>query len=173
MTDWELLDERPGSAGFIKLTTRTYRQPDGHTAEWDIVGSGRTVAVVAFTEDRDVILVRQFRPGPGLLLDELPGGAVDPGEEVADGAARELLEETGYVGDIKVVGSSWFASWSVIQRYAVVATSCRRVGKPAYDDGEFCEVVTMTVAEFREHLRRGELTDVDVGYQAFDALGLL
>jgi hypothetical protein len=35
------------------------------------------------------------------------------------------------------------------------------------------EVVLMNLAEFREHLRGGQLTDVGAGYRGLDALGLL
>jgi len=31
----------------------------------------------------------------------------------------------------------------------------------------------MTLAEFRDHLRSGQLTDVDLGYLALDHLGML
>ena len=55
------------------------------------------VHVLALTRDDRAVLVRQWRPGLGAASLELPGGAMDPGEEdpVASGR-RELLEETGY-----------------------------------------------------------------------------
>ncbi len=54
--------------------------------------------VVAVTADRKVVLVRQYRHGLGAVHFEIPGGVVDPGEEPAAAARRELLEETGFGG---------------------------------------------------------------------------
>lgn len=89
---WDLKETRPGTAGFLKIETRSYRMPDGQVADWDIIRGGRTVAMVAITEKGQVLLVRQFRPGPGRILLELPGGGVGEGEGegVAAAAAREL-----------------------------------------------------------------------------------
>jgi 8-oxo-dGTP pyrophosphatase MutT (NUDIX family) len=57
------------------------------------------VHVLALDEAGRVVLVRQYRHGYGGLSLELPGGVVDPGEtDVLAVAARELREETGYVG---------------------------------------------------------------------------
>src|SRR4051812_19123690 len=57
------------------------------------------VSVVATTTDHRLILVRQFRAGSGRDSLETPGGLLDPGEDPLAAGARELLEETGYVGD--------------------------------------------------------------------------
>jgi 8-oxo-dGTP pyrophosphatase MutT (NUDIX family) len=54
--------------------------------------------VVAVTDDHKIVLVRQYRYGLGAVHFELPGGVVDPGEEPAAAARRELLEETGFGG---------------------------------------------------------------------------
>ena len=44
----------------------------------------------------DVVLVRQFRPAVEMEMLELPAGKLDvPGEEPADAARRELVEEAG------------------------------------------------------------------------------
>jgi ADP-ribose pyrophosphatase len=55
----------------------------------------------------DVLLVRQFRDAVGESLLEVPAGVRDvEGEAVADCAAREVLEETGYrVTHIEPLGS--------------------------------------------------------------------
>src|SRR5580700_9729230 len=54
------------------------------------------VNVIAMTDDRHVVLVRQFRVGTAEVCLEIPGGMVDEGEQPRDAAARELAEETGY-----------------------------------------------------------------------------
>jgi ADP-ribose pyrophosphatase len=62
------------------------------------------VAVVATTEDERVLLVRQYRPAIEQYTLELPSGLVDPGEDFAETARRELLEETGYAGSVEPLG---------------------------------------------------------------------
>jgi 8-oxo-dGTP pyrophosphatase MutT (NUDIX family) len=54
--------------------------------------------VLAVTAEGRIVLVRQYRYGLRAVHFELPGGVVDPGEEPATAARRELLEETGFGG---------------------------------------------------------------------------
>ncbi|MEM7518969.1 MAG: NUDIX hydrolase, partial [Planctomycetota bacterium] len=79
-------------------------------ARWDVMTNPRNqqdfdrlvletrdwVNVVARTPEGDFILVRQFRFGTREITTEIPGGVIDPGEEHAETAPRELREETGY-----------------------------------------------------------------------------
>lgn len=108
-----------------------------------------------------------------MVLNELLGGYVEDDEEVADSAARELLEETGYGGNIRLVARSWLASTCRTERFVALATDARRVGPANNEAGESCEVVLVSPHEFRAHLRSGQLTDVDLGFRALDHLGVL
>lgn len=54
------------------------------------------VCVVALTPGGDVVLVEQYRRGIDRIVRELPAGNLEPGEDPAACAARELAEETGY-----------------------------------------------------------------------------
>jgi 8-oxo-dGTP pyrophosphatase MutT (NUDIX family) len=56
------------------------------------------VNVVAITRDGHLVLVEQYRHGVDAATVEIPGGMVDPGEEPAAAAVRELEEETGFTG---------------------------------------------------------------------------
>jgi ADP-ribose pyrophosphatase len=63
----------------------------------DVVRHPGAAAVLPFTPDGDVLLVRQLRPAIGQPLVEIPAGVLDRREEDAlTCAARELLEETGF-----------------------------------------------------------------------------
>lgn len=173
MQPWRLIDQRPGPVGYMTVVARNYELPDGREAEWDILIGADSIAVLALTSANEVVLVRQYRPGPQRILDELPGGGIEPGENPAQAAARELAEETGYVGRIEVVGSTWVAGNVTRRRWAAIATDCRQLQPPSPDDGEYCEPLLMSLPDFRNHLRSGQLTDTDVGYMCLDHGGLL
>ncbi|MDD3345551.1 MAG: NUDIX hydrolase [Candidatus Omnitrophica bacterium] len=52
--------------------------------------------IVPFFDERNVIILRQFRPAIGKYLYELPAGTLEAGESPAACARRELQEEAGY-----------------------------------------------------------------------------
>ena len=173
---WEQLAERPRTGGWLPVATRTYRMPDGSLSDWDIhVPSFTTVAVLALTSDDRVVVTRQFRPGPGRVLVDLPGGIVDEGESISEAAARELREETGFTAaSIELAGSCWAFGASTWRRHVAVARDCHRIGEAtSWGGDEYCEPVVMSLAELRAVVRSGETTDVDLGYLALDAAGLL
>lgn len=159
--------------GFMKVYQRTYRLPDGRTAVWDMSGTPRTVAVLALTPDGRLVMVRQFRPGPGRVVLSLPGGLVDPGEDVRDAAVRELREETGYAaGSVEVVVSVKSGN-GIHARYVAIARDCHHAHSQDLDDFEDCEPVLLAVAEVRRELRAGRMTGSEQAYLALDHAGLL
>ena len=65
MEAWTVLDTKVGSAGYLPVEHRRYALPDGTEAVWDIFGTPASGAILAVTEDDEVVLARQLRPGPG------------------------------------------------------------------------------------------------------------
>lgn len=147
--------------------------PNGKKADFYIKAESPAAAIFALTNDDRVILARQFRPGPKKILNELPGGYLDPGENAVESIKREFLEETGYEGEFVEIGTCLDDAYSTMERHCFVATHCKKVGKPKNTDVEQTELVLMTLPEFRKQLRSGQMTDVEVAYLALDYLGKL
>lgn len=160
-------------AGVRRYIQRFYQMPDGREVRFDLKLEPRCVAILALTKENEVVLAKQFRPGPNRVLLEMPGGGVEPDEDPQAAAARELLEETGYQGELQFVTASVDCAYSTLERFNFVAINCERVSEPQLDENEFVEVVTLPLDDFRALLRSGELSDVESGYLGLDFLGLL
>lgn len=159
--------------GWLKIHRRTYRLPDGRTVEWDMHAGGPTVAVLALTSAEQLVMVRQFRPGPDRVVLTLPGGMMDPGETPEQAGERELREETGFAaGSVELVASA-IANASPYHRHVVVARDCTPGHDLELDDYEDCEPVVMDVTEVREELRAGRMTGSEQVYLGLDHAGLL
>lgn len=170
---WQKHDERLIRDGFRKIVLKSFALPNGQKKNFEIKKEQDVVCVVPITKDTKIVLAKQFRPGPEKIFLELPGGGMETNESPKEAMERELLEETGYTGRVNFVCSIPVGGYSTGWRHVFVATECEKVGEQKLDDSEFVEVVEMALEDFRNHLRSGQLTDVQVGYLGLDFLGLL
>lgn len=171
--EWVKINEEEYKAGFRKMFRRTYRMPDGREEVFDIRNEGQSVSILAFTPDQQVIIAKQYRPGPGKIVFDLPCGAIDPDETPLQAAQRELLEETGYAGELREIGTCFEDSYSTKIRHNFVALNCKSISPPRPDKNEFIELTLLPLPEFRTLLRQGELTVVETGYMGLEELGWL
>ncbi|MFY9913386.1 MAG: NUDIX hydrolase [Nocardioidaceae bacterium] len=171
---WEVIgDDEVIHDGWIRVSRRTYRLPDGREAIWEMFGGGHSVGVLALTPEGRLVCVRQFRPGPDRVVLNIPGGFVDRGETFLEAAARELTEETGYVStDLEHVVTAR-ATFSTGQRHVVIARNCLASGVQLLDDFEDCEPVVLDISDVRAQLRAGAMTGSDLVYLGLDHAGLL
>lgn len=127
----------------------------------DAVGGVGIVPVL----DGSVVLLRTFRHPIAAELVEIPGGFVDPGEEPAAAALRELAEETGFVCPPEALvplGFCYPEAGVLRARIALfAATSCRPDPTRARDAGEIGmgAMLTVPLADLPALLRDGAIED--------------
>lgn len=170
---WKKTAEELIFDGYRKVVSRKFINYQGKEVEFHIRKGNKSTCTLALTTDNQVILAKQFRPGPELVMIELPGGVIEKGEDPAVAASRELLEETGYAGEMKFVKEGFFDAYSTGRRHHFVATNCKKIADPITTPEEQTEVILMPLTEFRNHLRKGELSDTTTGYLGLDFLNLL
>ena len=101
------------------------------------------VGIVAITNDREVVLVEQYRPAVNQNVIELPAGlagdiAGAEQETLVEAAQRELLEETGYAGANWTELGHGFSSPGLTDESVVLflAEDLERRGPGGGDDSE-------------------------------------
>ena len=79
----------------IRLRLDQVELPDGHRTIREVMEHPGAAVIVPVDGEGTVHLVRQYRDAIGRQLLEVPAGKLDPGEDPADCARRELREELG------------------------------------------------------------------------------
>ena len=172
---WETLEvgeiEDHRVFGFQEVLRRSPRT--GKTAIYKVLHAGPWTNVVALTPDDRVVLVEQYRHGVDALTLEVPGGVLEPGEEPAAAAARELVEETGYTGDPPELLGTIHPNPAIQNNVCTVwlIAGARRTAEPTPDEGEDIAVHTVPRREIPGLIRRGRLTH-SLSVAAFHLLDL-
>jgi ADP-ribose pyrophosphatase len=149
----------------VHLDIDTVRFPDGSTGEMEMFRHPGASAVVPFLsdprgEDPQVLLIKQYRYASGGYLYEIPAGRLDPGEDPADCARRELQEETGCTAAqverlTTIFTTPGFCDEQIHLFMAVGLTQ----GEHAREKDEFLEVETLPLSRALSLIESGEIRD--------------
>lgn len=148
------------SGRVLRLEVDRVREHNGAEGIREVVRHSGSVAAVAVHEDGRVVLVRQWRHPVGAHMWELPAGLLNPGEDPAEGARRELEEETGLSpARMELVADFYTTPGFCDERmYVFRATSLTSV-PPRPDEDENIEVKVCPLAEAIEMIRRGDIRE--------------
>jgi ADP-ribose pyrophosphatase len=142
---------------FIRFVLIKYIDSSGTIREWESferVNCKGIVAVVPVTDNKEVLLIRQFRPPVNGYVIEFPAGLNDKGDTLQEAARRELLEETGYTAK-KIVfltegPLSSGASGEILTAYLANGLEFKGVGKR--DETEDIELLKVPIKEVESRL---------------------
>ena len=130
---------------------------DGSYATFEMLKRSDTVEVIAVIDD-EVVLIEENQPNISDSYYTIPGGRVDPGEDLYKTAKRELLEETGMEFDnwklVHIKQPARKIEWFI---YTFVATNLILQTKQKLDAGEKIKVQKVPYKKLLDLVKNGNL----------------
>lgn len=126
----------------------------------DVVNYPNAVAIIPMIEKNKFVLIKQFRYPVKEELLEVPAGKIENGEDVIEGARRELEEETGYRAERleKIYEYYPAVGYSTEKIYIVLATNLT-LHQKNLDEDEFTEVVILDYEEIIRMIKDNQIKD--------------
>jgi ADP-ribose pyrophosphatase len=145
---------------WVRLSVERVQLADGREiSDFYQIQLPEYVAVVAQTEDGQILLEREYRHAIRGITMLVPSGYIEPGETPLTAAQRELLEETGYAA------SEWHSLGSFVvdgnrgcgKAHLFFAGGASRVAAAKLDEFEKVEILSMPVDGLVEAIQTGRL----------------
>jgi 8-oxo-dGTP pyrophosphatase MutT (NUDIX family) len=155
LADQLLLDRR-----WLRIREQRIALPHGGEIEqYHVIEAPDWAAILALTEQGQVVLVDQYRHGLGDMSRELPAGVIDAQETPAAAALRELREETGFVAEQAepLLAVCTETARHTARAHFFFARGARGVSRPELDPEENVAVHLLSVAELLSEVDRGAI----------------
>lgn len=144
----------------LTLKCDTVALPNGAEATREIVEHPGAVAVVPFTDDGGIVLVKQYRYPVGRIMLEIPAGKLDKGENPDDGAKRELAEETGYIaGKLTKIASVFTTPGFTNEMIHIYTAENLTFAEMHPDEDEFLNVELYNKLQVKQMIADGSICD--------------
>ena len=177
MTKAQVGTRRVYTGRVLNLDIDTVAFPNGSVGELEIIRHSGASAVVPFLsdpsgEDPQVLLLRQYRYAADEVLYEVPAGRLDPGEDPADCARRELMEETGCSAQTIVhLYTMYTTPGFTDEKIYVYMASGLTQGKTSHEADEFITVEAVTLSRALGLIQEGVIKDAKTALSLLFAAG--
>ncbi len=155
------------SGKIVRLQVDRVQLPDGKESKREIIKHPGAVAVIAVTDDGKLVMVEQYRKALEKSIIEIPAGKLEPGEDPAYTARRELEEETGYeCRSLKPIISFYtspgFAD-ELVHLFLAEGLTKKEDAAPC-DEDEFVEVMLVDLEEAERYIQEQRIADAKTAY---------
>lgn len=134
--------------------------PDGQEHVREIVRHPGAVVILPLLDDGRICFVRNYRVAVEQAMIELPAGTLEPDEDPAETAVRELAEETGYrAARIEHLLTFCMSPGILDERMHLYLAVGLEPGPMALEPGEDIQPLRYTWDEALEMVRQGEICD--------------
>ena len=144
----------------VHLVEDTVILRDGREAGRELVLHNGGAGVIAIDEDKNVLMVSQYRKPYDQVILEVPAGKLEKGEDPQSAAIRELQEETGYTAEKVTYIGKYYPTPGYCSEitYLYLAENLSFVGQKL-DHGEFVEVKKIPLSELCDMVMNNEIPD--------------
>jgi len=133
---------------------------DGTRAFREVVEHSGGVCVAAVDENKNILLVKQYRYPLKKVTVEVPAGKLEPSEDPMDAAIRELSEETGYdAGKLIKVGTFLSSPGFCSEKLHFYLATDLIPGKQHLDDGELLRCIKIPLQQAVDMVLSDEIDD--------------
>ena len=144
----------------FRVVRHTEQGSDGKVHFRETVQHPGAVAVLPILDDGRICLIRNYRVAVGKSLIELPAGTLEPGEDPAITAKRELVEETGYRAAKVEKLREFFVSPGILnERMHLYLASGLEPGPTALEPGENIQTLLVSVDDAMRMVFDGTIED--------------
>jgi ADP-ribose pyrophosphatase len=133
---------------------------NGKDYEYHYVHTAGSSFIIPIKENGKIILVNQYRYLNDRFSIEFPGGGIKEGQTPEQVARKELIEETGFDGDLEKVG--FFNPYNGVTDeicYVFIARNLRPSDNETKDDSEEFETLEFFPEEIDKLIRTNEIYD--------------
>ena len=135
-------------------------EPSGVRTTREVITHPGSVVVLPVLPDGKIVMVRQYRHATRQYLWELVAGRKEPEETPKQGAARELLEETGYRAKrFKVFLDVFPTPGFFEERMYLLLAEGLTAGEAQPEEDEKIEVRAYKLKELKQMIKSGRLRD--------------
>ncbi len=149
------------SGRIIKVRVDTVTLPNGRQSTREVVEHAGAVAIVALDNERNIVMVSQYRQPVAQVLMEIPAGTMEKDEDPLRCAQRELKEETGFSACHWEKILSYYSTPGFTDEYIhlFLATELTTAGELNLDEDEFLETIRLPLEEAGRKIAAGEIID--------------